>query len=66
MGPFGAIERPWKPFNPILGETFEFRKPKQGITYIAEQVSAGAGGFPEGAGGSGRGLGAGRRQGQKG
>lgn len=39
MGPFGTIERPWKPFNPILGETFEFSKPDKGIKYIAEQVS---------------------------
>eukprot|EP00887_Chlorella_sp_A99_P003091 scaffold9.g3091.t1 len=39
MGPFGTIERPWKPFNPILGETFEFAKPDKGIKYLAEQVS---------------------------
>lgn len=43
MGPFGAIERPWKPFNPILGETFEYCKPcslgGSPIKYLAEQVS---------------------------
>ncbi|KAL6774365.1 hypothetical protein ACKKBG_A24730 [Auxenochlorella protothecoides x Auxenochlorella symbiontica] len=39
MGPFGAIERPWKPFNPILGETFEYHKPSTGIKYLVEQVS---------------------------
>lgn len=38
MGPFGAIERPWKPFNPILGETFEYHKPSTGIKYLVEQV----------------------------
>lgn len=39
MGPFAAVERPWKPFNPILGETFEFHRKDKGIKYIAEQVS---------------------------
>ena len=39
MGPFAAVERPWKPFNPILGETFEFYKPDKGIQFLAEQVS---------------------------
>lgn len=39
MGPFGAIERPWKPFNPILGETFEVHKDGGRVRYIAEQVS---------------------------
>ncbi|KAI7842034.1 hypothetical protein COHA_004235 [Chlorella ohadii] len=39
MGPFGNIERPWKPFNPILGETFEYAKPTKGMKFIAEQVS---------------------------
>jgi len=39
MGPFAAVERPWKPFNPILGETFEYYKPDKGIKYLAEQVS---------------------------
>ena len=38
MGPFGNIERPWKPFNPILGETFEYAKPAKGMKFIAEQV----------------------------
>lgn len=36
--PFGAVERPWKPFNPILGETFELRV-GNGVRYFAEQVS---------------------------
>lgn len=39
MGPFAAVERPWKPFNPILGETFEYYKRDKGIKYLAEQVS---------------------------
>jgi len=39
MGPFAAVERAWKPFNPILGETFELHKGDKGIKYIAEQVS---------------------------
>ncbi len=39
MGPFAAVERAWKPFNPILGETFELHKADKGIKYIAEQVS---------------------------
>lgn len=38
MGPFGTIERPWKPFNPILGETFEYARPAKGMKFIAEQV----------------------------
>ncbi|KAK4748198.1 hypothetical protein SAY87_014784 [Trapa incisa] len=33
-----AYERPWKPFNPILGETYEMAN-HDGITFIAEQVS---------------------------
>lgn len=36
--PFGASERAWKPFNPILGETFELQI-GQGVKYVAEQVS---------------------------
>lgn len=44
MGPFGTIERPWKPFNPILGETFEVHKEGGRVRYIAEQVWAGEGG----------------------
>jgi hypothetical protein len=35
--PFGSSERAWKPFNPILGETFELQTGK-GVTYLAEQV----------------------------
>jgi hypothetical protein len=38
MGPFAAVERPWKPFNPILGETFELRRPEAGVRFIAEQA----------------------------
>jgi hypothetical protein len=48
MGPFGTIERPWKPFNPILGETFEYSRPETGMKYIAEQV-CGMGGAVQGA-----------------
>ncbi|KAI5682412.1 hypothetical protein M9H77_03640 [Catharanthus roseus] len=33
-----AYQRPWKPFNPILGETYEMVN-HGGITFIAEQVS---------------------------
>ncbi|WOL20352.1 oxysterol-binding protein-related protein 3A-like [Canna indica] len=33
-----ALERTWKPFNPILGETYEMVN-HGGITFIAEQVS---------------------------
>ncbi|VAI07257.1 unnamed protein product [Triticum turgidum subsp. durum] len=33
-----AYHRTWKPFNPILGETYEMVN-HQGITFIAEQVS---------------------------
>lgn len=33
-----AFQRAWKPFNPILGETYEMTN-HDGITFIAEQVS---------------------------
>ncbi|XP_072996423.1 oxysterol-binding protein-related protein 3A-like [Typha latifolia] len=33
-----ALQRMWKPFNPILGETYEMVN-HDGITFIAEQVS---------------------------
>ncbi|MBA0767939.1 hypothetical protein Gotri_016785, partial [Gossypium trilobum] len=33
-----AFQRTWKPFNPILGETYEMVN-HGGITFIAEQVS---------------------------
>jgi Oxysterol-binding protein len=39
LGPFGANERTWKPFNPILGETFEIDM-ENGARFLAEQVSA--------------------------
>lgn len=37
MGPYGCMERTWKPFNPILGETFEIDLDK-GVRFFAEQV----------------------------
>ena len=37
MGPFPGNERTWKPFNPILGETFELGM-DNGLKFIAEQV----------------------------
>lgn len=37
VSPFGVCERAWKPFNPILGETFEVET-GNGVRYIAEQV----------------------------
>lgn len=33
-----AYQRTWKPFNPILGETYEMVN-HGGITFISEQVS---------------------------
>jgi hypothetical protein len=33
-----ALQRTWKPFNPILGETYEMVN-HRGVTFIAEQVS---------------------------
>ncbi|CAL5227744.1 g10760 [Coccomyxa viridis] len=39
IGPFGGNERTWKPFNPILGETFELDLPTNGVRFLAEQVS---------------------------
>ncbi|XP_022767558.1 oxysterol-binding protein-related protein 3A-like isoform X2 [Durio zibethinus] len=35
---YSAYQRTWKPFNPILGETYEMVN-HGGITFIAEQVS---------------------------
>ena len=34
-----AIGRNKKPFNPLLGETFEYQAPDGGLRFIAEQVS---------------------------
>lgn len=34
-----VLGRFWKPFNPLLGETFEFINPTAGYALIAEQVS---------------------------
>jgi hypothetical protein len=40
LSTFGcSIQRSSKPFNPMLGETFEYVDTKRGIKYIAEQVS---------------------------
>mmetsp|Transcript_11257 Transcript_11257/g.33809 ORF Transcript_11257/g.33809 Transcript_11257/m.33809 type:complete len:452 (-) Transcript_11257:444-1799(-) len=38
MGPYACMERTWKPFNPILGETFEVEL-DQNVKFFAEQVS---------------------------
>jgi hypothetical protein len=39
LGPFGGNERTWKPFNPILGETFQVECGPEGGRFLAEQVS---------------------------
>jgi len=39
IGPFGGNERTWKPFNPILGETFELDC-GSGVRFLAEQARA--------------------------
>ncbi|CAD7703208.1 unnamed protein product [Ostreobium quekettii] len=36
--PYGSSERPWKPFNPILGETFQLQC-GNGVRFLSEQVS---------------------------
>jgi hypothetical protein len=38
VSPFGAAERTWKPFNPLLGETFELEGLGSGVAFMAEQV----------------------------
>ena len=38
MSVYPAYQRTWKPFNPILGETFEMVN-HNGITFLAEQVN---------------------------
>lgn len=38
-GAYASIKRTYKPFNPILGETFEVALP-DGAVYLAEQVRA--------------------------
>lgn len=38
VSPFGAAERTWKPFNPVLGETFEAHKLANAAYFLAEQV----------------------------
>jgi hypothetical protein len=40
VSPFGAAERTWKPFNPLLGETFELEGLGSNVTFMAEQVGA--------------------------
>ena len=43
VAPFGSCERAWKPFNPMLGETFEVEglgQHKDG-RFLAEQVRCG-------------------------
>ena len=37
IGPFGGNERTWKPFNPILGETFELDVGNN-VRFLAEQA----------------------------
>ena len=39
LAPFGGNERTWKPFNPILGETFEIDLGPDTGRFLAEQVS---------------------------
>ncbi|KAI8467608.1 MAG: oxysterol binding protein [Monoraphidium minutum] len=41
VAPFGACERAWKPFNPMLGETFELEGLGEGKDgrFLAEQVA---------------------------
>lgn len=38
VSPFGAAERAWKPFNPLLGETFELDNVGNNVRFMAEQV----------------------------
>ncbi|KAF6256044.1 oxysterol binding protein [Scenedesmus sp. NREL 46B-D3] len=38
VSPFGAAERTWKPFNPLLGETFELEGLGSNVCFMAEQV----------------------------
>ena len=41
VSPFGCCERAWKPFNPLLGETFELEGlgPRRDGRFLAEQVA---------------------------
>eukprot|EP00878_Enallax_costatus_P012049 GHUV01012581.1.p1 GENE.GHUV01012581.1~~GHUV01012581.1.p1 ORF type:complete len:392 (+),score=137.95 GHUV01012581.1:531-1706(+) len=39
VSPFGAAERTWKPFNPLLGETFELDNVGNNVRFLAEQVT---------------------------
>jgi hypothetical protein len=43
VSPFGAAERTWKPFNPLLGETFELEGLGSNVRFMAEQVRHGWG-----------------------
>eukprot|EP00879_Flechtneria_rotunda_P011364 GHRR01011869.1.p1 GENE.GHRR01011869.1~~GHRR01011869.1.p1 ORF type:complete len:445 (+),score=178.41 GHRR01011869.1:119-1453(+) len=38
VSPFGAAERTWKPFNPLLGETFELHNLGNNVHFLAEQL----------------------------
>jgi hypothetical protein len=40
VSPFGAAERTWKPFNPLLGETFELEGLGSDVAFMAEQVTS--------------------------
>ena len=40
VGAYPSVERTYKPFNPLLGETFEFHKGT--ARYVAEQARRGA------------------------
>jgi hypothetical protein len=40
VSPFGAAERTWKPFNPVLGETFEADALPNDAFFVAEQARA--------------------------
>lgn len=46
-----------KPFNPVLGETYECVRPDRGFRFISEQVALGGGTGPQRARGPGRGWG---------
>ena len=47
VSPYGCAERAWKPFNPVLGETFELEGDlvAGGGRYLAEQVGGVVGVF---------------------
>jgi hypothetical protein len=43
MSPFGCCERAWKPFNSLMGETFELEGlgPRKDGRFLAEQARLG-------------------------